>query len=150
MNQVLTGKDDLAFVAGFSNSVVRARDFTPDLKQLETGINQLVPVRRNGHLGCVSFAADKLAERPEERHVAKILVVISDGDDNSSGTTLKQAIEHAEKDEVIVYTVSTRYSDSRPQMSDPTGNRADESAREAYGRSFVFPWIGRSLQQKSR
>ena len=139
MNQVLTGKDDLAFVAGFSNSVVIARDFTPDLKQLETGINQLVPVGGTAIWDAVSFAADKLAERPEERHVAKILVVISDGDDNSSGTTLKQAIEHAEKDEVIVYTVSTRYSDSRPQMSDPTGNRAMKVLAKLTGGVSFFP-----------
>jgi hypothetical protein len=36
--------------------------------------------------------------------VARVLVVISDRDDNSSSITLKQAIERAEKDEVIVYS----------------------------------------------
>jgi Ca-activated chloride channel family protein len=98
-----------------------------------------VPVGGTAIWDAVSFAADKLAERPEERHVAKILVVISDGDDNSSGTTLKQAIEHAEKDEVIVYTVSTRYSDSRPQMSDPTGNRAMKVLAKLTGGVSFFP-----------
>jgi Ca-activated chloride channel family protein len=34
-------------------------------------------------------------------------VVISDGNDNSSGTTLPEAIEKAEHGEVFVYTVST-------------------------------------------
>jgi VWFA-related protein len=139
MNHVLTGKNDLAFVLGFSNSVVVARDFTPDLKQLEGGISQLVPVGGTAIWDAVSFAADKLAERPEDRHVAKILVVISDGDDNSSSTTLKQAIEHAEKDEVIVYSVSTRYSDGRTQMSDPTGNRAMKVLAKLTGGVSFFP-----------
>ncbi len=139
MNQVLTGKDDLAFVAGFSNSVVVARDFTPDLKQLATGINQLVPVGGTAIWDAVSFAADKLAEKPEDRHVAKILVVISDGDDNSSSATLKQAIDRAEKDEVIVYTVSTRYSDAQTQVTDPTGNRAMKVLARLTGGVSFFP-----------
>lgn len=139
MNQVLTGKSDLAFVAGFSNSIVVAKDFTPDLGELASGINQLVPVGGTAIWDAVSFAADKLAERPEERHVAKILVVISDGDDNASSATLKQAIEHAEKDEVTVYTVSTRYSDTRPQMSDPTGNRAMKVLAKLTGGVSFFP-----------
>jgi len=44
MHHVVTGKDDLAFVAGFSNSIVMAKDFTPDLNELAHGIHELVPV----------------------------------------------------------------------------------------------------------
>ena len=56
----------------------------------------------------VKFASDKLGELGEERPVAKMLVVISDGEDNSSSATLKQAIESAVRNQVAVYTVSTR------------------------------------------
>jgi len=55
----------------------------------------------------VAFAADKLATHREAQPVARILVVISDGEDNSSSITLKQAIARAQHDEVAVYTVST-------------------------------------------
>ena len=139
MEQALTGKDDLAFVAGFSNSVVLAKDFTPDLNQLGNGINQLVPVGGTAIWDAVSFAADKLAQRPEEHPVARILVVISDGDDNSSGATLKQAIERAERDEVIVYTVSTRYSQAGKHRGDPTGNRAMRALARLTGGVAFFP-----------
>jgi hypothetical protein len=37
-----------------------------------------------------------------------MLVVISDGEDNSSSATLKEAIESAERHEITVYTVSRR------------------------------------------
>jgi Ca-activated chloride channel homolog len=139
MDRVLTGKDDLAFVAGFSNSVVLARDFTPDLKELAHGINQLVPVGGTAIWDAVAFAAAKLAERQEGRPVARILVVISDGDDNSSNATLKQAIERAQRDEVIVYTVSTRYSDAESQRNDPTGNRAMKVLAKLTGGVAFFP-----------
>jgi len=151
MNHVLTGKDDLAFVAGFSNSIVMAKDFTPDIKELAHGIHELVPVGGTAIWDAVSFAADKLAERPEEGPVARILVVISDGDDNASSATLKQAIERAERNEVIVYTVSTRYADGKPGWSDTTGNRAMKVLAQLTGGVALFPGsaahLGRSLDE---
>ena len=139
MNHVATGKEDLAFVAGFSNSIVLAKDFTPDLTELGRGIQQLVPVGGTAIWDAVAFAADKLAQRPETGPVARILVVISDGDDNTSRGTLKQAIEHAERNEVTVYTVSTRYSGARSEGNDPTGNRAMKVLAQLTGGVAFFP-----------
>lgn len=138
MDEVLTGKDDLAFMAGFSNSVVLAEDFTPDPKKLARGINQLIPVGGTAIWDAVAFAADKLAER-QEGPVARILVVISDGDDNSSNASLKEAIERAERDEVIVYTVSTRYSGAETNGGDLTGNRAMKTLANLTGGAAFFP-----------
>jgi VWFA-related protein len=138
LREVLTGKSDLAFIAGFSNSVVLVQDFTADLNQLSHGIHQLVPVGGTSVWDAVSFAADKLAEAQEAGPVARVLVVISDGDDNSSSVTLKQAIERAEKDDVIVYTVSTRNADPGND-TDLTGNRAMKVLAELTGGAAFFP-----------
>jgi VWFA-related protein len=138
LRQVLVGKDDLAFVAGFSNSIALVQDFTRDLDQISHGIGQLAPVGGTSVWDAVSFAAGKLAETKEKQPVARILVVISDGDDNSSSTTLKQAIEAAERDEVIVYTVSTRNADPEND-NDLTGNRAMRDLAELTGGSAFFP-----------
>lgn len=139
LNQVATGKDDLAFVAGFSNSVVLAKDFTPDVNELAHGIHQLVPVGGTALWDAITFAADKLVERQEARPVARILVVISDGVDNTSNGTLKQAIEHAERNEIVVYTVSTRDSDASAKENDPTGNRALKVLAQLTGGAAFFP-----------
>jgi VWFA-related protein len=70
-------------------------------------------------------------------------VVISDGEDNSSSMSLKEAIERAEHGEVIVYTVSTR--DNRdvttPLVADisPVGDRALKTLAEHTGGSAFFP-----------
>jgi Ca-activated chloride channel homolog len=53
------------------------------------------------------LASLKLAAYPESERVAKVLVVLSDGEDNSSHRSLKQAIADAEGTGVTVYTVST-------------------------------------------
>ena len=138
LRRMLTGKDDRAFVAGFCNSVVLAQDFTGDLNEIARGINQLVPIGGTALWDAVSFAADKLAETTEKGPVAKVLIVISDGDDNSSTTSPKQAIERSERDEVVIYTVSTRNFDPGND-SDLPGNHALRLLAERTGGLAFFP-----------
>jgi len=108
MQKVVTGPDDLAFVIGFANSVLMVQDFTGDQKLISHAVGQLVPSGGTALWDAVAFAADKLASRPEAQPVARVLVVISDGEDNSSSASLKQAINRAQHGEVAIYTVSTR------------------------------------------
>jgi Ca-activated chloride channel family protein len=108
LKKSLTGKGDLAFVVGFSNSVLMVRDFTGDSGAIAAAIDQLAPGGGTALWDAVKFASDKLAGLAEEKPVARILVVISDGEDNSSSATLKEAIETAERHEITAYTVSTR------------------------------------------
>jgi Ca-activated chloride channel homolog len=108
LKKSLTGKNDLAFVVGFSDQVLLVKDFTHDPRVIEAGINQLAPAGGTALWDALKFAADKLGDLPKEKPLAKMLVVISDGEDNSSSATLKEAIESAERHEITVYTVSTR------------------------------------------
>jgi len=108
LQKVVTGQDDLAFVIGFANSVLLVQDFTADQQLISRAVGQLVPSGGTALWDAVAFAADKLASRPEAQPVARILVVISDGEDNSSSATAKQAINRAQRGEITIYTVSTR------------------------------------------
>lgn len=125
VRKVVTGKDDLAFLVGFSNAVLLTQDFTADNKQIADGINKLAPAGGTALWDAVSFAAEKLHDRKETRPVARVLVVISDGEDNSSSQSLKQAIETAEREEVTVYAVST--VDNRDLVSPTFRGLADEA-----------------------
>jgi VWFA-related protein len=108
LETVVTDSNDLAFVIGFNCSVLLAQDFTPDKTLTARALTQLAPGGGTALWNAVAFAADKLASRPEAQPVARILVVISDGDDNSSTVSLQQAIYAAQRGEVAVYTVSTK------------------------------------------
>jgi Ca-activated chloride channel homolog len=125
VKKAVTGKDDMAFLVGFSNSVLLVQDFTANDKQIADGINKLAPAGGTALWDAVSFAADKLYERKETRPVARVLVVISDGEDNSSSESLKEAIESAEREEVTVYAVSTR--DNRDLVSPTFQGMGDEA-----------------------
>ena len=108
LKTVLTDKNDEAFVVGVNNSVLVVQDFTADQSLTGHAIGQIVPGGGTALWDAVGFAAGKLAEHPETGAVARMLVVISDGDDNSSTSTLKEAIAKAQQGEVAVYTITTR------------------------------------------
>ena len=122
LETVVTDKNDLAFVIGFNCSVLLAQDFTSDQTLTAHALTRLAPGGGTALWDAVAFAADKLASRPEEQPVARILVVISDGEDNSSAVSLQQATWAAQRGEVAVYTVSTKEGvkyDSDPLVGTP-------------------------------
>jgi VWFA-related protein len=86
----------------------------------------------------VAFAADKLAKHSETQPVARILVVLSDGKDNSSSVTLKQAIASAQRGEVAIYTVSTR-ENVHEGSSEVLGDHALKTLSELTGGSTFLP-----------
>jgi Ca-activated chloride channel homolog len=108
LRQSLKDRNDQAFLVGFSTAVLLVTDFSSDGAKISHGIDQLAPGGGTALWDAVKFASDKLSRVVEEQPVAKILVVISDGEDNSSSVTLKDAIESAERGEVTIYSVSSR------------------------------------------
>ncbi|MGA8432920.1 MAG: VWA domain-containing protein [Candidatus Sulfotelmatobacter sp.] len=144
LQKVVTNKDDLAFVIGVNNSVLMVQDFTSDQGQISRAINQLAPGGGTALWDAIAFAAEKLSSRPEIQPVARILVVISDGQDNSSSIPLKEAIAAAQHGEVAVYTVSTR-DDFNEQQSALVGDHALQAISELTGGAAFVPGSLRRL-----
>jgi Ca-activated chloride channel family protein len=144
LQKVVTHENDLAFVVGVSNSVLLVQDFTADQTLPSRAVSQLAPGGGTALWDAVAFGADKLGNRPEIEPVARILVVISDGQDNSSDITLKQAIESAQRGEVAVYTVSTR-EEVQKESADATGDRALKALSDLTGGAAFTPGSVRRL-----
>jgi Ca-activated chloride channel family protein len=145
LETVVTGKDDLAFVVGVNNSVLLVQDFSGDQARISHEINQLAPGGGTALWDAVEFGAEKLHDRAEGKPVARVLIVISDGEDNASSATLKQAIASAQRGEVAVYTVSTQdYSQEDP--STELGDHALRALSELTGGTAFIPGSIRGLK----
>jgi VWFA-related protein len=138
LETVVTDKNDLSFVIGFNWSVFLVQDFTPDQTRAARAIAQLAPGGGTALWNAVAFAADKLAARPEPQPVARVLVVISDGEDNSSSVSLQQAIWAAQRGQVAIYTVSTKEGPDE-ESSPLLGNRALKTLSEQTGGAIFKP-----------
>ncbi len=145
LQQAAVDENSLAFVVGVNNTVFLVQDFTAGQALISHGVNELAPGGGTALWDAVTYAADKLADHPEVQPVARILVVISDGEDNSSSITLKQAIASAQRGEVAVYTISTREEGLHEEPQALVGDRALRTLSELTGGAASIPGSLRGL-----
>lgn len=138
LKETISGKDDLAFVLGVNNSVLLVQDFTADPSLTTRAVNQLATGGGTALWDAVAFAADKLSAHQEDQPTARVLVVISDGEDNSSNSTLKQAIGAAQRGGVAVYTVSPREG-LKAESEELVGDHALRTLSELTGGVALMP-----------
>ena len=147
VQKVLSNPSDLGFIAGFATEPTVTQDFSANPAALGSGIDKLANGGGTALFDAVSFACRKLGEYPDDERVARVLVILSDGEDNSSHSSLKQSIQVAERAGVTVYTVSTKEG-----LADKTdADRVLEALAESSGGEALFPGdlhtLGTSLEK---
>ena len=135
VQKILSSPTDLGFIAGFSTETTVTQDFVADPDLLGKGIDSLKNKGGTSLFDAVSLACWKLAAYPERDRVAKVLVVLSDGEDNSSQRTLKQSIRDAEATGVTIYTVST----SENEQGRTAADKVLQALAERSGGEAIFP-----------
>lgn len=123
---------DKAFVAGFNSHSQVAQDFTDNYSRLYWAVHRLHNGGGTALYDAVYHACkDKFLKDRPERPVRKAIIIVSDGEDNQSEYTKAQAIEMAQRAEVIIYAISTddsglvmRGDKVLEQLADATGGRA--------------------------
>jgi len=133
MNQTIRPKYDQAFVLGFDSTLEITQEFTGDSELISKGIRGLRPGNSTRLYDALFYACrERLLNAPETISVRKAIVLITDGEDNSSRSTREEAIDMALRANVIVYTISTNfpgYSESSKydkilqRIADATGGR---------------------------
>jgi hypothetical protein len=107
-------------------------DLTADRDKLFAGIHNLRPGSLTAVYDALYFACrEKLSEESQAGPVRRAIILLSDGNDNSSAVTLERAIEMAQRAEVAVYTISTNLTSSGgkgrkhlERIADATGGRS--------------------------
>lgn len=127
---------DKAFVLSFNSHSQFAQDFTDNASLLSAGIHKLHDGGGTALYDAIYRAAEEkfLKDRPDHP-VRKAIIVVSDGEDNQSEVTRAQAIEMAQRAEVIIYAIST--DDSGLVMR---GDKVLEQLAEATGGRAFFPF----------
>jgi Ca-activated chloride channel homolog len=127
---------DKAFVVGFNKQMQLAQDSTDNVQLLSAGVHRLRDGGGTALYDAVYRACKEkfLKDRPEHP-VRKAIVIVSDGEDNQSEVSRAQAIEMAQRAEVIIYAIST--DDSGLILR---GDRVLEQLAAATGGRAFFPF----------
>ncbi len=135
LSTTIRRKADMAFVVGFDATPEVTADFTDNHDDLAHGVRLLRPGGGTAMFDAIFFASrDKLMKAHQEGPVRRAIVLISDGNDNQSRVTREEAIEMAQRAEVIVYAISTNNS---AQLT--RGDKVMERITEATGGRSFFP-----------
>jgi len=132
LNQTIRPKYDKAFVIGFDVTPEVTQDFTDSTELLSIGVRSLRPGGGTAMYDALYFACrDKLMKAPQNGTVRRAIILLSDGDDNQSHVTREEAIEMAQRADVIVYTISTNLTGGGhhgdkvlERIADATGGRS--------------------------
>jgi len=132
MQRTVRAGFDKAFVVGFNSHSQMAQDFTDDYARLYWAVHRLHSGGGTALYDAIYHACkEKFLKDHPDHPVRKAIIVVSDGEDNQSEMTKAQAIEMAQRAEVIIYAISTddsglvmRGDKVLQQLADATGGRA--------------------------
>jgi Ca-activated chloride channel homolog len=127
---------DRAFVVGFNKDSHLTQDFTDRVPMLAAGVQRLTNGGGTALYDAIYKACkEKLLRDHSEHPIRKAIIVLSDGEDNQSEHTRAQAIEMAQRAEVLIYAIST--DDSGLILR---GDKALEDLANASGGRAFFPY----------
>jgi Ca-activated chloride channel family protein len=136
LGQVVRRNQDRAFVLGFDTTADLAQDFTDNAEQLAKAVRSFRPGGGTALFDAIYYACrDKLLNPPGHGPVRKAIILLTDGEDNQSRVTREEAIEMAQRAEVIVYAISTNISGMSSH-----GDEVLKRIAEATGGRAFFPF----------
>jgi Ca-activated chloride channel homolog len=140
------GKDQ-AFVLGFDAESKIAQDYTDDVEKLANAIRSLQAGGVTSLYDAIYYSCrDKLLFfPPPEPYLRRMLIVVSDGEDNRSEHTREEALAMAQRAEVTIFAISTNRSGAEAR-GDKVLKRL---AQETGGRAF-FPFEANDLAEDFR
>jgi len=95
--------DDEEFLVDFNDEPYLDQDFTSDTKKLEQALDHLDSRGGTAMRDAISLSIDHVKEKGKRQK--KVLVVVTDGNDNTSNITLEQLIRKARQSEVLIYSI---------------------------------------------
>lgn len=147
LTEIVRSHRDEAFVIGVADFPRLVQELTSNTGELRRAVGSLVDQGDSTSLlDAVVQGCQEFSKHPEQQFVARTIVVVSDGEDNSSLATLSRATLLAQESNVTIYAISAsssvHYRSSGDQilktLAEETGGRAlfpgsPKNFRSAFG-----------------
>jgi Ca-activated chloride channel homolog len=134
----LSNPQDEAFLVDFSFEPYIDQDFTSDIHKLEAGLSYVKASGGTAIYDTIIASADYLArnaKRPKQ-----VLLLVTDGDDNASSTTLEEAIKRVQElDGPTIYCVGLLFGPDEDKRESRHARRVLTSLAEQTGGLAYFP-----------
>jgi VWFA-related protein len=143
LSKALRHKADKALLMTFDTTIELVQDFTSNPQQLDSAIYEVRPGGATEMLDAIYMACDEKLRAESGR---KVMIVISDGEDNLSLHTVAATVEMAQKADVTIFAISTNSTGLSGAKASDTDKVLKRLAEETGGRVF-FPFKAEDLSQ---
>lgn len=130
---------DEVFVVNFNDEAFldnpHGKDFTSDIKEIEEALTRIDSRGGTAMRDAIRMSIDHLKEKAHKDK--KVLVVVTDGNDNSSVISLENLVKSAQQSEVLIYGVGLLSDEERREAK--RAERALSDLAVATGGEAFFP-----------
>src|SRR5271170_1538477 len=143
IQSVVRPREDRLMLVSFASAAEMVSDLTGDLKKLEDGVKSMRPGGGTAFYDAIYFACKEklMMDQPRDKF-RRAMIVISDGADTESRMSRDQALEMAQKADVVVYTISTNI-----KRDDLDGDKILRYLADETGGQAFFPFKIEDLDQ---
>jgi Ca-activated chloride channel family protein len=127
--------DDEVFILDFNEEANIVQDFTSDLVSLEKSLRNIRTKGETAMRDAALLGMDHL--RGKARRDKKVLVIITDGEDNSSISTQQHVIDEAHQNNTIVYAIGL-LGEEQPKNAERARAQLEELTLATGGRSWFL------------
>jgi Ca-activated chloride channel homolog len=126
---------DEEFIVDFNDDANLDQPLTGDVKKLEAALDRLDARGGTAMRDAISSSIDYV--KKEGKREKKVLVVVTDGNDNTSAETLENLVRKAQRSEVLIYCIGL-LSEEDPREA-RSARRALKALTEASGGLDYYP-----------
>src|SRR5215470_889094 len=130
---------DEVFVVNFNdeafNDLPHGKDFTSDIKEMAEELTRIDSRGGTAMRDAVRMSIDHLKEKAHKDK--KVLVVVTDGNDNASLVSLENLVKASQQSEVLIYCVGLLTEEERREAK--RAKRALDALAEATGGDTYYP-----------
>jgi Ca-activated chloride channel family protein len=143
IQSVVRPRQDKLMLVGFDTAAEMVSDLTDDMKKLEQGVRAMRPGGGTSLYDAIYFACKEklMMDQPRDKF-RRAMIVISDGEDTESRMSRDQALEMAQKADVVIYAISTNI-----KRDDSDGDKILRYLTEETGGQAFFPFKIEDLDQ---
>ena len=127
--------DDEVFIVNFNDDAHFDQRLTGDVKKLEAALARMEARGGTAMRDALSKSIDYV--KKNGKHDKKVLVVITDGNDNSSDITLEQVLRQAHNSDVLIYAIGLLNEEEAREAR--SAKRALKSLVDASGGLDYYP-----------
>src|SRR5437667_1490880 len=127
---------DKALIISFDSGVDLLQDFTDDPEKLADAVRK---IRAGGGTSLYDAIYLAVTQKLSGQQGRRIVILITDGDDNSSRVSLTETLEAAQKNDVTIYAISTNSTAYPGSKEQERGDKTLKKFSEETGGRPFFP-----------